>query len=137
MTTNHDKSDGTSGAVPTEDPALHSAAFAAAFNSGDSAALDRSYEDLGVLVPRPGHPVTGAERSAANAYLLGLGLPIDARTRHTYIAGDIALLIVDWSIRGTAPDGTEVDLAGTSSDVARRGPDGHWRYVIDNPFGTD
>ncbi|MFJ3969784.1 hypothetical protein ACIPYR_16745 [Streptomyces parvus] len=27
-------------------------------------------------------------------------------------------------------------IAGTATDVARRGPDGLWRYVVDNPFGT-
>jgi len=46
------------------------------------------------------------------------------------------LLIVDWSIRGTGPDGHEINLEGTASDIARRGADGKWRYAIDNPFGT-
>jgi ketosteroid isomerase-like protein len=51
------------------------------------------------------------------------------------VSGDIALLISDWTIRGKAADGSSVDLAGTTADVARRGADG-WTYVIDNPFGT-
>ena len=80
--------------------------------------------------------MTGPQRSAANAYLLDMGLPMNARRRHVYIAGDIALLIVDRSLRGTAPDGTAVDLQGTATDVVRRGADGVWRYAIDNPFGT-
>ncbi|MFC4565795.1 YybH family protein [Nocardiopsis mangrovi] len=133
MTNTHDD---PSQPAPADDPALHVAGYRAAFNSGDLAALDRTYEDRGVLVPRPGHPVSGDGRTAATAHLLSLGLPIEATTRHAYVADDIALLIVDWSIRGTAPDGREVGLAGTAADVARRGPDGHWRYVIDNPFGT-
>jgi ketosteroid isomerase-like protein len=124
MTTSHD------------DPAHLVATFLAAFNDGDAAALEQAYEAESVLVPRPGLPVTGSERSAANAYLVDMGLPMDARLRHVYVAGDIALLIVDWSLRGTAPDGTAVDLHGTATDVARRGTDGAWRYVIDNPFGT-
>ncbi len=28
------------------------------------------------------------------------------------------------------------DLSGTAADVVRRDQDGHWQYVIDNPFGT-
>jgi ketosteroid isomerase-like protein len=94
------------------------------------------YEGLGVLVPAPGQPVTGADRAAANAQFLGLGLPIHVRPRHVYVADDIALLIVDWSIDGIGPDGGEVHIHGTATDVARRGPDGTWRYIIDNPFGT-
>jgi ketosteroid isomerase-like protein len=60
-----------------------------------------------------------------------------ARTRHVYVAGDVVLLIVDWSIQGTSRQGYPVDLHGTATDVARRGTDGSWRYVIDNPFATD
>ncbi|HEX8518533.1 MAG TPA: DUF4440 domain-containing protein [Pseudonocardia sp.] len=120
----------------TTDPAQHPAVFAAAFNSGDPAAVERVYEDVGVLVPQPGRPVTGFERSAANAALQALGAPITTRPRHVYVADDVALLVVDWTIDGTGPDGSPVHLAGTATDVARRGADGRWRYVIDNPFGT-
>jgi ketosteroid isomerase-like protein len=58
-----------------------------------------------------------------------------ARIRRVYVAGDVALLLVDWSITGTSRQGYPIDLRGTATDVASRGPDGHWRYVIDNPFG--
>ncbi|MFF3004154.1 YybH family protein [Kitasatospora sp. NPDC057940] len=120
----------------TTDPAQHPAVFAAAFNTGDPAVLAQAYEPGAVFVPAPGSTATGPDLLRANAEFLALGLPITVRTRHTYVAGDIALLIVDWTITGTAADGTPVDLAGTATDVARRGPDGHWRYLLDNPFGT-
>lgn len=120
----------------TDDPAQHPAVFAAAFNSGDTSAVEGVYEDLGALVPEPGHAVTGAARAAANSRFLDLGIPIDVRPRHVYVADDIALLIVDWSIEGTGPDGARVDINGTATDVARRGSDDKWRYIIDNPFGT-
>ncbi|MCP2259973.1 Ketosteroid isomerase homolog [Streptoalloteichus tenebrarius] len=120
----------------TTDPAQHPAAFAAAFATGRGDLLDQVYEPDAVLVPRPGHPVTGAERRAANERFLALGLPITVHPRHTYVVDDIALLIVDWVIDGIGPDGRHVHIEGTATDVARRGPDGRWRYVIDNPFGT-
>ena len=124
MTTSHD------------DPAYPFTSFLAAFNAGDAEGLDSAYEPDAVLVPRPGFPVGGPARIAANQHFAGMGLPMSARLRRTYVADDIALLIVDWSVRGTAPDGTEIDLAGTATDVVRRGADGVWRYVIDNPSGT-
>ncbi|MFD9405763.1 YybH family protein [Streptomyces sp. NPDC059989] len=120
----------------TTDPRQHPAVFAAAFNTGDPAAVAQVYEPDAVFVPRPGTPLTGAALVSATAEFLALGLPIEVSPRHTYEAGDLALLIVDWSIEGTAPDGAAVRLAGTATDVARRGPDGLWRYVVDNPFGT-
>ncbi len=120
----------------TTDPARHPFVFAAAFNSGDPAAVERVYEDFGVLVPEPGRPVAGAERERANRALQGLGVPIEVVPRHVYVADDIALLIVDWVIDGRDADGGAVHVRGTATDVARRGADGRWRYVIDNPFGV-
>jgi ketosteroid isomerase-like protein len=67
-----------------------------------------------------------------------LGVPIRVEPRHVYVTatGDTALLVVDWMIDGRRPDGEHVHIEGTATDVARRGVDGVWRYVIDNPFGT-
>ena len=102
-------------------------AFATAFNAHDPAAVDAVYEPGGLFVPEPGTTVTGAARREANQKFLGLGLPIDVAPRHVYEHDGIALLIVDWRIG---------EVSGTATDVARRGEDGRWRYVIDNPFGT-
>ncbi|MEQ0563714.1 nuclear transport factor 2 family protein [Amycolatopsis sp. NEAU-NG30] len=112
----------------TTEAGRHPAVFARAFNSGDPDLVEAVYETRGVLVPEPGRPVTGADRRAANRAFQGLGRPIDVRPRHVYVAGDLALLIVDWTIGE--------DVRGTATDVARRGADGKWRYVIDNPFGV-
>jgi ketosteroid isomerase-like protein len=38
---------------------------------------------------------------------------------------------------GTGPDGARVTLTGHNGDVLRRQADGSWRFVIDNPWGTD
>ena len=42
-----------------------------------------------------------------------------------------------WSFTGTGPDGEPVQLASRNADVLRRQSDGSWRFVIDNPWGTD
>jgi ketosteroid isomerase-like protein len=119
------------------DPAGLVAAYLATFGTGDGESLDRHYEPGAVLVPRPGQPLVGAaQRITAHNHLLSLGLPMRAQARHVYLAGDIALLIVDWSVSGVSANGHPVELGGTAADVARRAPDGRWRYVIDNPFGT-
>ncbi|MBR8642502.1 DUF4440 domain-containing protein [Streptomyces tuirus] len=110
--------------------------FAAAFNSGSPRALARVYDRRALFVPRPGTCVTGQELTAANSAFQSSGVPISVRPRHTYVADDIALLIVDWTMDGPGPDGGHVHLEGTATDVARRGADGLWRYLIDNPFGT-
>jgi ketosteroid isomerase-like protein len=102
-------------------------AFAEAFNSQDPQAVDAVYEPDGLFVPEPGTTVTGAARQLANQRFLDLGLPITVHPRHVYEHDGIALLIVDWTIG---------DVTGTATDVARKGADGRWRYVIDNAFGV-
>ncbi|MEU2506836.1 DUF4440 domain-containing protein [Streptomyces sp. NPDC007863] len=113
------------------------AVFAARFGSGDPAALAEVYEEGAVLAAGPGGaPLAGHALHAANARLQALGLPITVRPRTVYATGGLALLVVDWIIEGTGPDGRPVRVEGTATDVARRGADGRWRYAIDNPFGT-
>ncbi len=108
-------------------PASVAHAFAAAFNSRDADAVDAVYEPGALFVPEPGHTVTGTGRRSANRRFLDTGRPIEVTPRHVYAHDGIALLIVDWAIG---------EITGTATDVARLGPDGRWRYVIDNPFGT-
>ncbi|MFF6789811.1 ketosteroid isomerase-like protein [Streptomyces filamentosus] len=127
---------GTPHPLPTR-PEDVPAALAARFNGGDPAALAELYEEGALLAAGPGGaPLTGPALHAANARLQALGLPIEVRPRHVYATGDLALLLVDWLIEGTAPDGGPVRVGGTAADVVRRGPDGHWRYAVDSPFGT-
>jgi ketosteroid isomerase-like protein len=113
---------------------LHQA-WAERFNAGDIEGMLALAEPGSAFSPAPGAVVTGADYQAALAGFVALGLPIELTLKRSVQSDDIALLVYDWTIRGTAGDGNEVDLAGTTADVARRGPDG-WRFVIDNPFGT-
>jgi ketosteroid isomerase-like protein len=119
------------------EPAELPATFARAFNAGDLAAIDRLFEPDAVRVLRPGVVVTGADRRAATSSFLQLGIPIALTLRHCYVYGDLALLVGDYVIEGVKPDGEQVHIEGVATDVARRGADGYWRYVIDNPPGTD
>ncbi|GAA4607131.1 ketosteroid isomerase-like protein [Actinoplanes octamycinicus] len=120
-----------------DDLTAHLAAYLAAFATGSLAALDEFYEPDAIVVPQPGAPRTGiTERRAALQHLLDFGVPMQAELRQHYVTGDLALTVVDWSIRGTARQGFPLDLHGVATDVLRRGTDGRWRYVIDNPFGT-
>jgi ketosteroid isomerase-like protein len=111
-------------------------AFALAFNSGDLAAVSALYEEGAVLVAGDDRrEMRDDDLTGAVAEHMALGLPIDVNPRRVIVNGELALLLVDWMIAGTLPDGAVVEITGTATDVARRGDDGRWRYVIDNPFG--
>lgn len=119
------------------DPAKLPGVFADAFNSGDAEAVESLFEPGAVFVTEPGQPVSGDARRRATRSFLQLGVPIAITLRHSYVSADIALLIGDFVIHGLGPDAKPVHIEGTATDVARRGADGYWRYVIDNPPGTD
>jgi ketosteroid isomerase-like protein len=107
------------------------------FNSGQVSAMMALHDPESVFVENDGRTMT--DRAAIAARLerdLKLGLPLAANVRHVFVADDIAQIVVDWSIDGAGPDGAEVHLRGSACDIARRGPDGFWRYLIDNNQGT-
>jgi ketosteroid isomerase-like protein len=107
------------------------------FNSGDVSNQMALYAPGAIFVANDGRTVTDHEEIAA---IIGrdikLGLPLVTNVRHVFVAGDTAQIIVDWSIDGKGPDGREVHLGGSACDIARRGADGFWRYIIDNNQGT-
>ena len=107
------------------------------FNSGKISAMMGLYDSEAVLIADDGRTVTDrAEIAAAFERDLRLGLPLEANARHVFVAGDIAEIVVDWSIDGTGPDGEHVHVEGSASDIARRGADGFWRTLLDNRRGT-
>jgi ketosteroid isomerase-like protein len=122
--------------LPTE-PEGMAAALLERFNSGEVSAMMTLYEPEAVLIAKDGRTVTDHTEIAAELKRdLSLGLPLEAEARPVFVAGDIAQIVLDWSIDGTGPDGEHVHLGGSASDVVRRGADGFWRYLIDNNQGT-
>jgi ketosteroid isomerase-like protein len=107
------------------------------FNSGKVGELLPLYEPEAVLVKPDGHPIKGHTDIGADLEsYLSFGLPLKVNARHVYTNDNIALIILDWAIDGTGPDGKQVHFHGSASDVLRRGADGVWRYLIDNNQGT-
>jgi ketosteroid isomerase-like protein len=122
--------------LPTE-PEGMAAALLERFNSGKISVLMGLYEPEAVLIAKDGRTVTDRAGIAADLESYqSLGLPLEAKARHVFVAGDIAELVLDWSIDGTGLDGEHVHVGGSASDVVHRGADGFWRYLIDNNQGT-
>jgi ketosteroid isomerase-like protein len=61
---------------------------------------------------------------------------LTSKVQHVLEAGDVALYLGRWQLRGTDPAGGPVMLSGESTDVLRRQPDGRWLIAIDDPWGT-
>jgi len=113
--------------------------FCQALNRGDLDFILTLYEDDAALVPQPHQqPVHGkaAIRQALQNFL-ALKPQIEIQQTRSVQAADVVLIRSAWRLTGTNPDGSPVQMAHESTDVARRQPDGNWKIVIDHPFGAD
>jgi uncharacterized protein (TIGR02246 family) len=92
------------------------------------------YERSAVFEPQPGIVIRGhAAIAAALAELLALRPRMITDTVQVLETGDIALVVNERTMTGTAPDGADVRRAGHSADVLRRQPAGGWLVVVDKP----
>ena len=107
-------------------------------NTGNLDVLMPLYEPEAAFATQPGslsHGLPGV-RKALGGFIAMKG-KLDLNVTRVLEANDLALVTTVWSFIGTGPDGDPVKLAAHSADVLRRQADGSWRFVIDNPWGTD
>jgi uncharacterized protein (TIGR02246 family) len=110
--------------------------FAELMGRGDLDEALALYEEDAAFAPEPGRLLRGKEaiRSALEGFV-ALRPTMTGAIERVVTAGDTALVINDWSLSGTDPDGNPVDMAAKSADVLRRRADGTWGILIDDPWG--
>ena len=107
-------------------------------NAGDLDSLMTLYEPLARFASQPGQLAKSPDgiRESLRGFI-DMNGKLDLKVKRVLKASDLALVTTEWSFSGTGSDGKHVDIASKSADVLRQQPDGTWRFVIDNPWGTD
>lgn len=102
------------------------------FGDGDLERMMTLYEDDAIF-PTHSSTATGGEeiRKVLRAYL-DSGAKLAFGDSLVFQMDDLALTHTPWTMEAT--DGSTVE--GATAEVARRQPDGTWKYVIDNPDGS-
>ena len=120
----------------TPEEVLHS--VTECINSGNLDSLMMLYESDACFAFQPGQFIKGREGVLQSVQgFVDMRGKLESKVKRVLRAADLALVISEWSFRGTGPDGNLVNLASTATDVLRQQPDGTWRVIIDNPWGTD
>lgn len=120
--------------MPAHQPDQLHQLFSAAINARDPEALLALYEPDGVAIDLDGKEYSGhqAMRTMFDGLLASIN-HISGTTRKVFVSGDIALTSASWEAEFVAPDGTVQRGGGTTAELARRQPDGTWRFVVDDP----
>lgn len=110
-----------------------------AFNEGDVDTALALYEPDAVFQAEPGAPAIsgGAAIREALEGFAALKPSMTSEIAKVHEAGDVALMVIRWQLRGTSPDGQPVEMGGTSADVLRRREDGNWGIAVDDPWGGE
>jgi ketosteroid isomerase-like protein len=96
------------------------------------------YEPGAAFATQPGSLARGLGgiREALGGFV-ALNGKLDLEVSRVLEVDDLPLVVGKWSFTGTGPEGEPVKLGARNADVLRRQPDGSWRFVIDNPWGTE
>ncbi|WP_158102877.1 YybH family protein [Lentzea kentuckyensis] len=108
-----------------------------AFNAGDVDGVLATFIDDGATVVERGLalPKSGDLREALAGYFAESKPQVDFEFIHTYLAGDIAMVVTEWSLDELGPDGARHKQSGRATDVLVR-ENGQWKFAIDNRFGS-
>ena len=124
--------------MPTATPEQVLESIVIGINSGDLDSLLPLYESDAAFASEPGSLAHGAPGiSQALTGFISMNGELDIEVTRVLEVDDLALVTGVWSFNGTGPEGEPVQLAARNADVLRRQGDGTWRFVIDNPWGTD
>ncbi|BCJ37173.1 hypothetical protein Athai_46760 [Actinocatenispora thailandica] len=118
------------------DPADFATAFDHALNAGDADHLLALYEPDATMRTSDGSVVEGHDLVGQEVKnLIAAHAHLDNHTRHVFRRGDIALIIVDYTLWITTPDGQRIESRGTATNVLKHTPEHGWRMLIANPQG--
>ncbi|MGV2289924.1 alpha/beta fold hydrolase [Trinickia sp. YCB016] len=112
-------------------------AFDAAFNAGDVDGVLAVFTENATMRMADGVNVASGHEALRRQLTEVLkAVPhIRNQVRLSLVSDDIALVLIDWTVKVALPDGKQATSRGTATQVMVRGDDGVWKLRISNPLG--
>ncbi|MFI9203815.1 YybH family protein [Streptomyces sp. NPDC053048] len=120
----------------TDDTWTQNEIFLQVFNSGKGEWFDSLYREDSVS-NFSGEPLTGEARLKFFKEFLATKPKLEAKVTHSYVAGDVALIGVEYAIDTVDAEGAPLRLEGVCTDVLTRNEDGRWLMAIDRPVAKN
>jgi len=95
---------------------------------GDLDSVLSLYDPEAVFLNRSGEVKKGEELRQELAPFVAVKATFDFNIRQVIKSGDIALMHTEWKVSSPEP------MSEYAIEVARRQPDGAWRWLIGDPF---
>lgn len=95
---------------------------------GDLDSLFSLYDPEAVFLNRSGEVKKGEALKQELAYFAAVKASFEFRVKQVIQSGDIALMHTEWQVAAPVP------MSQYAIEVARRQPDGTWRWLIGDPF---
>ncbi len=118
--------------MPAENATVLIGLFSERFAKGDIEGLLELYEDDAVF---PNHHGIARGTEQIRAVLQGYidsGAKLDFEGQVAFEVGELALVQNAWTLFPVSGD----KVTGVTVELARKQPDGRWKYVIDSPDGA-
>ncbi len=113
-------------------------AFDQALNAGDLEGLVSLYDERATIRTADSRVEQGlAAVRVEMEDLIASKATLVNTARHTLQSGDTALIVVDWNLVFSTPDGQRIERRGTATNVLKKDPDRGWRLLVANPQGTE
>lgn len=107
--------------------------FRHCIRNGDLQGALSCFDPTGVYIDRDGQP---GNIQKAMEHLCGWQPDINGIKRQVTLVGDIAMWLDKWTLRGKQPDGTPIEMNGSTACVMKRNEEGMWLWLVDNPFAA-
>ena len=120
-----------------QEPSNFPTAFDHALNAGNLEELLSLYDERAIIRTtdsrvEQGHVAIRVEMEK----LIASKAAIVNKTRHTFQSGDTALIVVDWDLSLSTPDGQRVQRCETATNVLKNDPHLGWRIGRGQPTGN-